>query len=491
MRSNVTSDVAAVATDEVPAEETLAGEVVADGATANDAPAGEASEIEPEAKAEQSVFRRLFPILFIVFIDGMGVTILVPVLPFYAIAFGAGPATVGLLLASYALAQMLFSPVLGRLSDRFGRKPVLLTAQVGTFASLLLLGFATALPLIFLSRILDGITGANQSTAQSAVSDMTTSKDRAAGLGLVGAATGLGFIAGPLLSGLALAAAGSDYRAPAFLAAAFSLTSIVLTARYMRETLATENRREQGLRGPGWVRTVVEGIRSRQLGGFYLFALAVQLIFAMFTATFALFTLNRLGFDSLSNAIFLGLFGVMLVAMQGVFVGRLVRRFGEYRVLAASLVMTTTGFGLASFAPQQAVPWYSRSELAAELGQHGEAADQLALLPPEAGAGLGAFIFVLFALAPGPLGYTLQLPTINALLTNRVGPSEYGQTLGVSAVFVGAGTVLGPLLGGYLFARFAPGTPYLISAVLSVLLLIVLLTLVRNPSSDPNVASSR
>lgn len=444
---------------------------------------------EGSGESAGSLFRRLFPILFIVFIDGMGVTILIPILPFYAIAFGAGPATIGLLLTSYALAQIVFGPVLGRLSDRVGRKPVLLVAQIGTLASLLLLGFANTLPLIFLSRVLDGVTGANLSTVQSAVSDVTGPKTRAAGLGLVGAATGLGFIAGPLLSGLALALAGSDYRAPAFLAAGFSFFSIVATTWSFRETLEPQHRagrtsqpnRQGANKGLRAVRLteLVGGVRASGLGHFYLFALAVQLIFAMFTATFTLFTLNRLGFDSLSNAIFLGTFGVMLVAMQGVFVGRLVTRFGEYRVLAASLIMTTVGFGLASLTPQQAVPWYSRADMVEELGQQDGFGDQVSLLPPEAGAGLGALLFMLFALLPGPLGFTLQLPTINTLLTKRVGPSELGQTLGVSAAFVGAGTVIGPLLGGFLFAQFSPGAPYLLGSALSLVLLVVLLSFVR------------
>ncbi|MEM8923084.1 MAG: MFS transporter [Actinomycetota bacterium] len=432
-----------------------------------------------EGASETSLVRRLFPILLIVFIDGMGATILIPILPFYAIAFGAGPATIGLLLTSYALAQIVFAPILGRLSDRVGRKPVLTVAQVGTFASLLLLGFATTLPLIFLSRILDGVTGANTSTVQSAVSDVTGPRSRAAGLGLVGAATGLGFIAGPLLSGLALAAAGSDYRAPAFLAAAFSLGSIVLTTFFFAETLPPEERKQQRPRRVGWFRTMAAGVRSGRRGRFYVFALFVQLIFTMFTATFTLYTLNRLGFDSLSNAIFLGLFGVMLVAMQGVFVGRLVNRFGEYRVLATSFVMTALGFGLASMAPQQAVPWYSRTDLETELDQLGAASDQLSLLPPESGAGIGAFVFILFGLLPGPLGYTLQLPTINTLLTKRVSSADLGETLGISAAFVGVGTVVGPLLGGFLFARFSPGTPYAVSAGLSLCLLAVLLLFTR------------
>jgi len=406
----------------------------------------------------------------------MGATILIPILPFYATAFGASATTIGLLLSAYAFAQIIFGPALGRASDRFGRKPVLTVAQIGTFLSLLVLGFANSLLLIFASRILDGITGANLSTVQSAVSDKTSSEDRGKGLGLVGAASGLGFIAGPLLSGLALALFDNDYSAPAFLAAGFSFTSIVLTTIMFRETLPPESRKptERGQGSSARLR-VFTSARSSELGPFYLFAFAVQIIFTMFTATFTLYTLNRLGFDSLSNAIFLGLFGLMLVAMQGVFVGKLIARFGEYRVLAMSLVMTAVGFGTASLAPQQAVPWYSRSELVAELGQEGAAADQLALLPPEAGAGIGAFIFILFGLLPGPLGYTLQLPTINTLITKRAGRTDIGETLGISSAFVGAGTVLGPLVGGYLFTTIAPGAPYALGALLSLVLLVALL----------------
>lgn len=428
--------------------------------------------------------RRLFPILLIVFIDGMGATILIPVLPFYAVAFGADPFTVGLLLSCYALAQIAFGPYLGRLSDRIGRKPVLVVAQIGTFASLLLLGFANSLLLIFVSRILDGITGANLSTAQSAVSDATPPESRAAGLGLIGAASGLGFIAGPLLSGLALSLSGSDFSAPAFLAAGFSLTSVVLTTIVFRETLPPHMRNSSSpVRPKRGGAALVGRARSPELGPFYLFAMGAQLVFTMFTATFTLYTLNRLGFDSLSNAIFLGLFGLMLVAMQGALVGRLVNRFGEYRVLAASFVMTAIGFGLAALAPQQAVPWYDRDELADELSQAGEVSNQLALLPPEAGAGLGAFIFVLFGLLPGPLGYTLQMPTINALLTKKASASEIGETLGISAAFTGAGTVIGPVLGGYLFAELSPGAPHALGAILSVVMVAILLTEVRDPAS--------
>lgn len=430
--------------------------------------------------SNQLTFRQLLPILTIVFVDSMGFTIVLPVVPFYALAFGGEPTVVGLIIMCYALAQLIFAPILGRLSDRFGRKRILILAQIGTFGSLLLMGFAWALPILFLARILDGITGANLSTVQSAVSDMTTKEDRARGLGLVGAAAGMGFVFGPMISGLALRLANNSYAAPAFVGASFALLSIILTTFVFRETLPPAKRSHRQTneattqRQPIW-QLLLDGLRSPQLGPLYFLAFAAQFIFGMFTSVFALFTLNRIGFNSVNNAVFFGIFGLSLVLMQGVFVGRWVERFGEYRVLRASFVLTMLGFGLAALTPQQAVPWYSEAAMVAELSQQGAVSEQLTLLPSEAGAGIGAFLFVLFGLFPGPLGFTLQLPTINTLITKRVNTAVIGESLGVSAAFVGAGTVVGPLLGGWLFDNIAPAAPMAANALLSLLLLIAVI----------------
>ena len=418
--------------------------------------------------------RQLLPILLIVFVDSMGFTIVLPIIPFYALAFGAPPTVVGLLIMSYALAQLIFAPILGGLSDRFGRKPVLSIAQLGTFSSLLLMGFAGSLPILFLARILDGITGANASTVNSAITDMTDDKERAKGLGLVGAATGLGFVIGPVVSGLALRLSDNNYAVPAFVGATFALLSILLTTFLFKETLPVEKRKLSRKREPVF-QNLVNGLRSREMGPLYLLIFATQFIFGAFTSSFALFTLNRIGFNSVNNAFFFGIFGVALILMQGVFVGRWVQRYGEYRVLVASLIMAVIGYGLVAFTPQQAVPWYSEAAMVAELSQAGADPGQLALLPSEVGAGWGAFLFLTLTLLPGPLGYTLQMPTINTLITKRADQKEVGQALGVSAAFVGAGTVVGPLLGGWLFDWIAPGAPFAVNALLSLGLLLIVM----------------
>lgn len=435
------------------------------------------------APSETLNIRQLLPLLFIVFIDSMGVTIVVPIIPFYVLSFGAPPAVVGLVIMSYALAQFLFAPILGSLSDRFGRKPILASAQVGTFSSLLLLGFAQALPIIFLARILDGITGANLSTVQSAISDVTSNENRAQGIGLVGAAYGLGFVLGPVLGGVALRLANNDYSAPAFLAAGFAFVSIMLTTFVFRETLPPEKRQINTKRVQG-LRAVWIGIRSQQLGQLYALAFVAQFIFGVFLASFALFTLNRLGFNSVNNSLFFGMFGVVLIIVPGAFVGPLTRRYGEMRLILVSFVLLAIGYSIAALTPQQAAPWYSEAAIIAELTQQGAATSQLGLIPSEANKGILALAIFIAGLLPALVGFALQLPIINAVISKRSEPSEVGQALGVAAAMVSAGTVLGPPLGAFLFDQFAPFAPFIFNAVMSLIILIVLSQTLHSPKKQ-------
>lgn len=441
-----------------------------------------------EERGRKLNFWQLLPTLFIVFVDTMGFTIVLPIVPFYILAFDAPPSAVGLIIMVYALAQLIFAPILGRLSDRFGRKPILVISQIGTFTCLLLMGVAWTLPMLFLARFLDGVTGANLSTVQSAVSDSTSEADRAKGLGLIGAAAGLGFVVGPLIGGLTLRLADNNYSTPAFVGAGFAFVSILLTTLLFRETLPPERRGSQNHERTSWGQ-VVAGLRSPERGPLFMLVFAVQFIFTMFTASFSLFTLNRIGFNSVDNALFFGIFGIMLVLIQGVFVGRWVQRFGEYRLLVASFVLAAIGFGVASFTPQQAVPWYSEAAMIAELSQQGGAIQQLSLLPSEIGAGLGAFLLILFGLTSGPLAFTLQMPVLNTLITKRTNPTQVGQAMGISAAAMGAGSVAGPLLSGWLFQHVGPVAPFVINAVLSLFLLSLVLVM-RGALGYPRRASA-
>ena len=159
------------------------------------------TEIQTRIPADEKLdFKRVLPIFVIVLVDLLGLTIIIPLLPLYATAFGANAFVIGLLGATYPLMQFIGAPILGRLSDQYGRKPVLVVSQIGTLIGFIVLGLANALPILFLSRIIDGLSGANIATAQAAISDVTNEKTRTQGLGLIGAAFGLGFIIGPIIA---------------------------------------------------------------------------------------------------------------------------------------------------------------------------------------------------------------------------------------------------------------------------------------------------
>ena len=171
---------------------------------------GAGSERADEEKLD---FKKIMPVLVIILIDLLGLSIIVPLMPLFAARFGANAFVIGLLGSTYPFMQFIGAPILGRLSDRYGRRPILIVSQVGTLLGFILLGFANALPLLFLSRVIDGLSGANISTAQAVVTDLTSPKTRTQGLGLIGAAFGMGFILGPIIAFSVLIASGDSYQA--------------------------------------------------------------------------------------------------------------------------------------------------------------------------------------------------------------------------------------------------------------------------------------
>src|SRR6266496_4960287 len=166
----------------------------------------------PEQAVEKLDFKSILPILVIVLVDLMGLSIIIPLMPLFAARFGATPFMIGILQATYPLMQFIGAPILGRLSDRFGRKPILIISQIGTLAGFLLLGIANTLALLFISRIVDGLSGANMTTAQAAMADSTSAKNRTQGLGLLGAAFGVGFVLGPMIAYAVLALSHDNYQ---------------------------------------------------------------------------------------------------------------------------------------------------------------------------------------------------------------------------------------------------------------------------------------
>jgi len=282
-----------------------------------------------EQAAEKLDFKRILPLLVIVLVDLTGLSIIIPLMPLFAARFGATPLIIGILQATYPMMQFIGAPVLGRLSDRFGRKPVLIASQMGTLAGFVLLGFANTLWLLFISRIIDGLSGANISTAQAAIADSTNEKTRTQGLGLIGAAFGVGFVLGPIIAYAVLALSGGEYRTVALTAAFFSLTSILLTTFWFHETHQEDSPSISSLKSPFRFTAMFDALRRPAVGFLLLIMFFYQVAFGGYEQLFSLFTLTRLGMDATDTSGLFALAGVFIVIVQGGLIGRWSRKRGD------------------------------------------------------------------------------------------------------------------------------------------------------------------
>jgi DHA1 family tetracycline resistance protein-like MFS transporter len=298
----------------------------------------------------------LLPIFLIVAVDVLGLTIMIPLLPFYAEKLGASPVQVGWLIGVYAFCQLFSGPMLGRLSDQMGRKPLLIVSQMGTLAGFLITAFAPTLWLVFLGRAIDGATAGNLTLAQAYITDVTKPEDRAKSFGIIGIAFGLGFLIGPAISGFL---AGFDYRYPMFAAALMSFASIMATTFLLPSVHIS--RPAEGPTGPGGRRLslVQWGEYARYFRQPGLTSLLVQFLvftfsFSLFVSGYPLFCERRLTWNghpfgpeqtgySWAYVGFLGIF------LQGPALGRLVKRFGEKSLNRAGFLAYVAGYALIAF----------------------------------------------------------------------------------------------------------------------------------------------
>jgi multidrug resistance protein len=358
-------------------------------------------------------------ILFVtVFIDLIGFGIVLPLLPFYAEHFGANALLVGLLSTSFSLMQFLFAPVWGRLSDRLGRRPVILAGLLGSSLSYLTFALAQSLPILFLSRILAGIAGANISTAQAYIADSTPPEQRAKGMGLIGAAYGLGFTVGPAIGGL-LSQYG--YAAPGFFASALALANFG-AAWWLLPESRNRSCQPQAERGLNWQRLRM-GLQHPELGVFLILFFISTFAFANLEATFALMTARKFGFDARANGYLFAYIGVLITIVQGGLTGRLARQFGERRLISVGLFCMIFGLGLLPYSP-----------------------------------GLKSLLLVLVVLI---VGHGATNPSISSLISQAASTEDQGGILGVAQALASLARILGPVWGGFTFDAFGFQYPYL------------------------------
>ena len=384
--------------------------------------------------------KRLLNVGLIVLIDMLGFALIVPLLAYYADSFGATAFQTGLLVASYAAMQMIGAPVLGRLSDRFGRRPVFLISISGTFIGFLILGFANSLWMLFASRILSGITAGNISVAQAYIADVTDEKNRARGMGMLGAAFGIGFILGPALGGT-LSVYG--FEVPAFVSAALCFINLLTVFFWLPESLTPERRAAllSQKKADLSFGALLAALQHPSVGPLLWVRIGFAVAFNSFQSVFALYTLNKFGLTAQQTGYILAYIGVVLVIMQGGLIGPLSARFKESSLLFTFIVFAT--IGLIGWAVVPSVPW------------------------------------LLIAMFPLAIGAGSFNAVINSAISKAVSHEEVGGMLGFSAGLESATRVVMPALAGYLLGRYGPSTPgYMASLVMIIMVVYTYVNLI-------------
>lgn len=399
---------------------------------------------DPQPHSRPDRPRRAAPlavVFFTVLLDLLGFGMVLPLLPFYAQQYGASAFDVALLFASFSLAQFVFAPLWGRLSDHTGRRPVLLGSIAGAVAAYALFALADSFALLLIARTASGIAAANYSIAQAYIADTTTPEERAKGMGLLGAAFGLGFVLGPVLGGLA---GHFGYAAVPAAAGALSLLNLLLAWALVPESLPPERRRGAGAAdGHTWVgpEAVRDATRDRAVAGLMALVFLVIFAFSNMEATLGLFVESEYGWGFFETAWLFTFLGVVMVIVQGGLLGRLVKRFGEQR-----LVFT----GIASMA----------------LG--------LFLLPLGSG-----FVFLGATTGLLAVGMGLQNPSALALISRLTDERAQGGTLGVARSLGALARGIGPLWGGWAFGALGPKWPFWSAAAVMLVALALAVPVLR------------
>jgi DHA1 family tetracycline resistance protein-like MFS transporter len=374
-------------------------------------------------------------VIAIVLVDLLGFSLVMPLLAPFARDYGFSPLQIGLIVAGYPMAQLFAAPILGRLSDRYGRRPVLAASQFGTAVSFLILGLSTDFTVMFLARLLDGASGGNILVAQAYVADVTRPEERSKGYGLIGMAFGLGFVLGPLLGMALVAMPVADawrLRLPFLVAAGFSTVAWVLVLLRLPESLPKEPEKREGVRVLSR-RGLVDAVRLPGVGRMIALASLVALGFAALEGTFGLYLEGRQGWGPAGVMGGFAFLGLVTAVVQGGLIRRLAPRFGEPRMIAIGLVLLTLGFAGLAMA-------------------NGVASTLLATLLVGVGQGFAA-------------------PTTGALLSKVTPERERGAVFGALTSAQTVARMANYVLANLLFGRGNPSAPFWEAASIAVVAL--------------------
>lgn len=393
--------------------------------------------------------RVLFPV---VVVDLIGFGVIIPLLPFYGEHYGATPAVVGLLMATFSLAQFVAAPMWGRLSDRLGRRPVLIASLAGLAASYVGLAFAHSLTMLFVMRTAGGLMAGNIGVAFAYAADVTDSSNRARGMGVIGAAFGLGFIFGPAIGGVLAGPdpLNADYTTPALVAAALSAAALVLALLLLPESLSAEERQRQRDMGAGTRRQEFrQTLLSPGLGVLIALAFLATFVFSGLETTFAMWSRRQFGWGPEQNGYLFAFVGLLSALIQGGLIGRLTKRLGERRLVIAGAAALAVG---------------------------------MVMIPLS-----GSLPLLLVAMAVVGIGFSLTSPALNSLVSLQAGGGTRGGVMGVTRSATTLSRVLGPMWAGALFFWLGRDWPFLVGGVVMTAVAVIALGL-RQPAAAANGA---
>lgn len=382
------------------------------------------TSLPPDSDPPQRTFASLVVVYMTVFLDLLGFGLILPLLPFYAMHFGAHGKQIGMLFACFSIAQFFGAPILGRLSDRVGRRPVLLLCLLGSTVSLIATGLTDTLYTLMAARGFAGLFGGSIATAQAYVADVTKPAERTKYMGLIGASIGMGFVFGPFV-GAELSRFG--FGTAAFVAAGLSGANFLLAVVRLKESLPP-SARGQSKRTALSVQTLREALSRPIVGPLLIITTGATLAFVSMESTFALLAKLRFGFSEQTMGRLFAVVGVMIAVVQGGLIGPLARRFGEVAVGSMGFLFLTVAFA--------AIPWMPSRELA-----------------------IASLLLV-------AIGQGLLAPTLSTLLSRAVAATEQGGTMGLSQSLGSLSRAIGPIVAGTLFDT-AQFLPYVLAALLA------------------------